>query len=123
MASGIVFSSASVPDGQSVVMSYNLDTLIGLTNYDPYFDSTSKLARIDTYFNHQAGRQTKRVVLLGPDFSSSVSWSSYTYDGTWQKNEIKMHDWESAILSIPRSTIGSSEDLTHNDGTMTLINN
>jgi hypothetical protein len=123
MATGTVFSSASVVDGQNVVMSYNLDTLIGLTNYDPYFDSTSKLARVDTHFDHQDGRQTKRIVLLGPDFSSSMSWSSYTHDGTWQKNEIKVYDWENAILSIPRSTIGSSGDLTHSDGTMTLINN
>lgn len=61
MASGIVFSSASVPDGQSVVMSYNLDTLIGLTNYDPYFDSTSKLAALRGSRNSAVVRFSHRL--------------------------------------------------------------
>ena len=87
---------------------------------DTYFDSTSKLSRVDVYYTHQAGRQNKKVFHLSPNFSNEVSWSTFARDGTWEKTKIKVFDQDGATYLLQRDSIGTSEDIIKTDSTVIL---
>ena len=117
------FSTSSVNDN-SVAVSYvnltNIVTIIQSMGTNTYFDSISKIRRVDVMYHHQNGRQKKTVVHLNANFLGLVSWSSFAQDGTWQKYAIKVYDEDGASMIIPYSVIGTGEDLTHTSGVMSL---
>jgi hypothetical protein len=123
MASLSFFNASSVLDGTSVVSHVNLPELVTAVQADSsdvYFDSTSKINTVNVYYGLQGGRQVKKIVHEGPDMTNSVSWSSWARDGTWQKVRVRVFDSDGAMHDIHRAVIGSSEDITHSDGTIFL---
>ena len=120
------FNTSSVSDGTSVISTVNLGPIVSAVQAagtDTYFDSTAKIGEVDVFYVHQDGRQYKRLIHKLPNFTCSVSWAAtYTRDGTWQKNRIKVYDNDGAETVIYRNNISSSEDLTHTSGIMTLNN-
>lgn len=113
------FDSTSVTDGTPVNSYLSLSELVGMIQYigtDSYFDSENKIGKTVVYYNHESGREQKRLY-FDQDHTSSVAWSSLARDGTWQKTMIKVYDREGAISIIPRSYIDSTgEDIIHSGG-------
>jgi len=120
------FDSSSVDDGVNALSYIDSSSLITAiqTAYpgDTYLDSTAELGYVYVYYEHTGGRQQKRIVHDPTNHEGLVQWSSFARDGTWEKNRIKVLDKDGAYNILYRSDIGSSEDLTHNLGSMTLNN-
>jgi hypothetical protein len=89
-------------------------------NTDSYFASPAEINRVIVYYNHEDGRQVKKVVHEKSDMNGYVAWLADARDGTWQKNRIKILDMNNAEHDLYRASIGAGEDLVFSDGTMTL---
>ena len=117
------FDQASVTSGQtatSTIDKADLVTAIQNDSADTYFDSTSKIGKVYVYYDHEDGSQQKKIVHEGSSLEGTVSWSTFARDGTWEKSTIKAFDHDGAVDLLYRASIGSSEDLTHSDGTTNL---
>jgi len=86
-----------------------LDTsrLLGLTNYDPYFDNFLKFSRIDVLYNN--GRQTKVVSHF--DGTGAATWSASATEGLWKKIGVRCVDKDGAELRLNSTQLKSSENL------------
>ena len=122
------FSTDTVADGASAVSTIYLPTLVGIIQdyvTDTYFNDPSKFSRVLVYYKHQDGRQQIIVthVREGVDLVGTASWRAGAKDGTWEKVLIRSFDANGAVNNLPRSAIGSGEDLAHTgypNGSMAL---
>lgn len=119
------FSAASAPNGSSVTSYVNrsfLSAAIQSYSADTYFSDATNVNKVIVYYDHSDARQRKRIEHLfdGTNVVGTASWSQYAKDGTWSKNRIVAYDPDGAMRELPRSAIGSGEDLTHSDGTTYL---
>ena len=117
------FNTGSVTtdvDATSTIDSSALVTAIQNKGADTYFDTTSELGKVYVYYTHEDGRQEKKLIHEGSPLTATVSWSQYARDGTWEKSQVKAFDHDGATTFLYRADIGTSEDLTHSDGTTTL---
>lgn len=106
-----VFDSTPQRDGVPVLSTINEEALIPLVESDSYFDSITKVARVDVTYVHSALRQVVTLVHQGPDLQTYVSWSTFARSGTWEKTRARLKDKDGAILVIGRSIIGDDQDL------------
>jgi hypothetical protein len=117
------FNQASVGDGTSVLShidSSALITVIQANVADPYFDSTSELAKVYVYYVHEEGRQQRKVIHDGTALTGSVMWAPGARDGWWYKDKIIAFDHDGAQRVVTRAMIGDQEDSSHSVGIMTL---
>jgi len=118
------FDSTSVTDGTPISSYLTLSEVVGTIQgigTDSYFDSESKIGKVVVYYEHQSGREQKRLY-FDQDHTSSVVWSPLARDGTWQKTLVKVYDREGAVTTISRAYIDSTgEDLVHSGG-QTILN-
>ena len=82
-------------------------TLIGLTNFDPYFDDIKKIGRIDVIYTN--GREKKIVTHV--DGTATASWSSNALNGSWKKIAVQCQDRDGATLNLNSDRLKSSQDL------------
>lgn len=117
------FSSESILDNNFITSYVDASALVtAIQNHstDYYFDSTAKIVKAAVYYTHEGNRQVKKILHEGTPLTGNTSWSSFARDGTWAKSRILVHNHEGATHDLPRSAIGTAEDITHSDGTMIL---
>ena len=118
------FDRTSVGDGTyatSTIDTSALVTAIQGVGSDTYFDETAEIGKVYVYYDHQDGRQQKRLIHERDNsFSVQVKWSTFARDGTWEKTKVRAYDRDGATNELLRATIGSGEDLTHANNVMTL---
>lgn len=110
------FDQNSVGDGTSVLShidSSALITIIQANVADPYFDSTSELAKVYVYYVHEEGRQQRKVIHDGTALTGSVMWAPGARDGWWYKDKIVAFDHDGAQRVVTRAMIGDQEDSSH----------
>jgi len=120
------FTEGTVADGEiatSKIDKADLVTAIQNKGTDSYFDTEAELSKVYVYYYHEDGRQNKKIVheTDGSDLVGTVSWTSNARDGFWEKTKIKVFDHDGAVVFLNRSDIGTSEDLSHSDGS-TILN-
>lgn len=118
------FDQTSVADGTYVTSTIDtsaLVTAIQNAGSDTYFDQTAEIGKVYVYYDHEDGRQQKKLIHERDDnFSVQVKWSIFARDGTWEKNRIKAFDRDGATNELLRADIGTGEDLTHQNNTTSL---
>lgn len=118
------FSQASVGDGTAVLSTVDRDFIVSSIQSlfaDSYFDSASKIAKVNVYYTHQDGVQKKRIIHDGTALTGSVMWSHNALDGTWAKDRVVAFDANGAQRALHRAEIGTFEDCTHSEG-ITYLN-
>lgn len=119
------FNVSSATAGQEVTSTidkYNLISKIqaaGESGMDLYFTS-SELKSVLVTYRHSDDRQRRTVIHTGSGLTGPASWSADAQDGTWEKYQVHAYDAAGAMVLLSRAQIGTGEDLTRSDGTMTL---
>lgn len=95
--------------GGPVLSTIGGSTIVSALSDPSYFDSTSKMRRVDVRYDHEAGRQKKVIIHMG--LKGTAEWPLGAQDGTWQKTLITAYDYDGAMKSLDRAAIGSGEDI------------
>lgn len=118
------FSQGTAAPGETVTSTVDGATLVSKiqdAGTDTYFDSTSEVRSVAVTYTHQDGRQKKTILHeRAAGFQGFVSWPEGARDGTWEKTLVESYDFNGAKNSLRRTDIGTGEDLTMSDGTMSL---
>lgn len=117
------FNVSTATAGQIVTSTISKSGLIAAIQADrtdSYFDEESELKSVIVTYKHDAGRQKKIIMHSGIGLTGQASWSAEARDGTWQKVLVQVQDSDGAQAILGRSAIGTGEDLTKTDGTMSF---
>ena len=111
--SGIIFQATNqfpqglARDGSVYTSVIDTSTLVGITNFDPYFDIYPKFHRVDAYYTN--GRETK--VVTHWDGTGHTSWSPTSNFGIWEKTGLRCIDKDGAVLYLGRDKLRSSQSV------------
>jgi PKD repeat protein len=77
-----------------------------------YFDSTTKMSRVDLTFYDSNSREKKTIIHIGGNLEGRESWTPNSTSGTWRLTQVRVRDTDGAELFIDRSILGDIQDFT-----------
>jgi hypothetical protein len=108
------FKLTPVRNSRRVVSRINKEVLLEMTALagNGYFNSASKITRVDIIYEDNNFRERKRVIHVGQNLEGQTFWSETASSGLWRKMRARVRDTDGAELFIERDVIGAEQDLT-----------
>jgi hypothetical protein len=98
-------------DDVLVTSTINMEALQEKVGSDPYYNSASKIDRVDIMYLHEDLRESKTIIHFGTDLKGRISWSPYARSGLWRKMRVRVRDTDGAVTWLYRQQIGEEQDL------------
>jgi hypothetical protein len=109
------FRSTPLRDGREVISVINTPVLLADTaaaGGGDYFDSTTKISRVDLTFYDSNSREKKTIIHIGGNLEGRKSWTTNSSPGLWRLTRVRVRDTDGAKLYIERSILGDIQDFT-----------
>ncbi len=109
------FAAAPKRDSVTVRSTINKSAVVAMTDLDDYFDNMNEVAKVEIWYVHEDGRQTKYLLHQGPaggNLICDISWTANAEAGVWNKKRMRVVGFNgSEIMVRGQVTASNLEDI------------